>query len=118
MKKIILFVLLISATSLLQSCGTLSSTTYIDAEKSFVLGEGNHGSYTAKVKNAGTENIEVFAVNNAGITTSLGILKPNESGKYPVKKNTTVKFENKGSEQGVIKIRAKGDTNLSMGYSK
>ena len=100
----------------LQACSTLSSTTYIDSQKSFVLGQNKHSGYMAKVKNVGTTDIEVIQLNDKGVATSLGILKNEDKQSYSVVKNATIKFENKGSEQGAIKIFARGDTNLSMGY--
>ncbi|MGB1205614.1 MAG: hypothetical protein ACPG5B_08220 [Chitinophagales bacterium] len=102
----------------LQACSTLSSTTYIDPQKSFVLGENEHSGYTASVKNVGNTDIEVVQLNDKGIATSLGILKNAEKQSYSVVKDATIKFENKGEEQGIIKIFAKGDTNLSMGYTE
>ena len=102
----------------LQAYSTLSSTTYIDSQKSFVLGENEHRAYTASVKNVGDTDIEVVQLNAKGVATSLGILKNNEKQNYAVVRNATIKFENKGTEQGVIKIFARGDTNLSMGYKE
>lgn len=111
--------LLIFALALLsQACGTLSSTTYVDPYKSFVLGEGNHTGYRAYVKNVGPVNMEVILVNPDGSITSLGELKPKESADYKVRKNTEVRFKNANARQGIIKIKALGDTNLSMGYEE
>lgn len=104
------------ALTTLFSCGTLHSTTYIDPEKSFVLGEGNHGSYSAKIKNAGAGDIEVIKSDLGGNQTSLGILKKGASAEYSVPKNTTVRFKNLSDKEGEIKIKLRGDTGLSMGY--
>ncbi len=116
MKKLLAILGIIAFAFQFQSCGTLSSTTYIDANKSFVLGEGNHGRYTAKVKNAGNTEIEVIQVDKAGRATSFGVLQQGDKQQYPVAKNKTIQFKNKGTDTGIIKIRAKGDTKLSMGY--
>ncbi len=116
MKKGLIILAAIALSMQFQSCGTLSSTTYIDADKSFVLGEGKHGRYTAKVKNAGNTEIEVIEVNKAGMATSFGVLQQGDKQQYPVAKNKTIQFKNKGKDTGIIKIRAKGDTKLSMGY--
>lgn len=103
--------------SISQACQTLKSQTYIDPQKSFVLGEGKHGSYVAQIQNIGKGDLEVVQVSEKGVATSLGILKSKEKGKYQVSKNTTVQFKNENAEEkGVIDIRLVGDTNLSMGY--
>ncbi len=117
MKTILLSVLAIFI--LCQSCKTLSSTTYIEPQKSFVLGEGTHGSYTATVENVGADQIEVIQINNRGEATTLGTLKVGQKNTYTVPDNTTINFKNSSiNETGTIKILAKGDTNLSMGYKE
>lgn len=113
MKKYV--VLFLPILFFIQSCA-LNSTTYIDANKSFVLGKGKHGSYSAKVENAGKTNVQVFQIIEDLAPVSLGVLSSGEKATYPVKRNTTIRFENEGNETAKIKIKAKGDTNLSMGY--
>jgi hypothetical protein len=117
MKTILLSVLTVFIFC--QSCKTLTSTTYIEPQKSFVLGEGAHGSYTATVENVGTDQIEVIQINNRGEATTLGTLKVGQKNTYTVPDNTTINFKNSSiNETGTIKILAKGDTNLSMGYKE
>ena len=98
------------------SSDSLTSTTYIEANQSFVLGEGKHGSYTAKIVNKGKVDVEVFTepVNEA--KKSLGVLKPKDAGEYNVAEDTQVIFKNLGREKAVIGIKLSGETNLSMGY--
>ncbi|NUO03682.1 MAG: hypothetical protein HUU01_23960 [Saprospiraceae bacterium] len=115
MKKLLIFAFF--AVSVSQACQTLKSQTYIDPQKSFVLGEGKHGSYVAQIQNVGKGDLEVVQVSEKGIRTSLGVLKSKEKGKYQVSNNTTVQFKNDDArEKGIIDIRLVGDTNLSMGY--
>ncbi len=102
---------------LLASCRSLTSVTTIEANKSFVLGEGKHGSYSAQIKNVGSDLIEVFMVNSSKTINSLGILKVNQSATYQVPENHEVQFKNLSPlKNGVIEIKANGDTNLTMGY--
>ncbi len=108
-----LFFLVVS----LLACRTLNSTTYIESGQSFVLGKGTHGNYQAQIRNVGKYNIEVLQ-NNAGVTASLGYLKPNEKQLYPVAKNVTVMFKNASTEKAAIEIKLVGDTGLSMGYEE
>ena len=116
MRKV--FLMLILGAGIWQSCSTLHSTTYIDPKKSFVIGEGKHGSYVAQVQNEGKGDIEVIQVNEQGVSTTLGLLKKGDKKEYSVKRNTTVMFKNDNLAKGVIKIRLRGDSNLSMGYKE
>lgn len=94
----------------------LTSQTNIAPNKSFVLGQGEHGSYSATVKNIGADGIEVLLTKN-DTQTSLGILNPGEKSNYQVSKNCMVVFKNLSADKfATINIKAKGDTNLSMGY--
>ena len=95
---------------------TLTSTTDIEANQSFVLGEGKHGGYTAKIVNKGETDVEVFGERENEERKSLGVLKPNDKGEYNVAKNMQVIFKNLGEKKAVIGIKLSGETNLSMGY--
>jgi hypothetical protein len=97
------------------SCGGLNSVTTIAPNKSFILGENKHLGYTASVKNIAQSSVEVLLTLDK-TTTSLGILRPNESRLYKVTANSTVTFKNLNDTPANIKIKLVGDTNLSMGY--
>lgn len=118
MQKIFLALLLFAVLG--SSCGIfsqLTSTTQIEANKSFVLGQGNHGSYNANIKNIAKSNVEVFKSAADGTMVSLGILEPGDQQQYAVPKDTKVAFMNIGKSMARIEIKLVGDTNLSMGYS-
>ncbi len=123
MKNIFLSaVVILGLVSVFQAFGkanffdSLTSTTYIEANQSFVLGEGKHGSYTAKIINKGKVDVEVFTAPENEERKSLGVLKPDAKGEYKVAKNMQVIFKNLGAEKAVIGIKLSGETNLSMGY--
>jgi hypothetical protein len=97
--------------------GKLTSTTQIEVAKSFVLGQGDHGSYNANIKNISKSNVEVFKSNADGTMVSLGILKPGNEQQYAVPKDTKVAFMNIGKSMAFIAIKLVGDTRLSMGYA-
>lgn len=99
-----------------QSCASLTSTTQIDAQRSFVLGEGTHFAYTAKVHNVSLLDIEVFTKSIDGNENSLGVLKVGEQKTYAVPANTAVRFKNSADFSASIKVVIYGDSNLSMGY--
>ena len=112
------FFLSLFALVLLQSCGTIRSTTYLDPAQSFVLGEGRHGAYTAEVQNIGEEVVNVLLTKDDK-EEIVGKLAIGEKGKFNIPANATVRFENQSSEKpGTIKIFAAGDTNLSMGFQE
>jgi hypothetical protein len=71
-------ILLLFSVVFFQSCkifGVLTSQTTIDPEKSFVLGEGQHGSYTAVIQNTTNTPVEVFIQKyQSEVSTSLGVI--------------------------------------------
>jgi hypothetical protein len=119
MKNLVCFVFTIVCLQACSIFSALTSTTTIDPNKSFVLGQGKHGSYSAAVKNVGNDLIEVIQVDSEGAKSTLGVLKVGEKKSYQVLANHTILFKNVNTQkQGVIEIFAKGDTNLSMGYQE
>ncbi len=94
----------------------LTSTTIIEPNQSFVLGEGKHGGYTAKIVNKGSVDVEVFGERENEERKSLGVLKPKYKNEYQVLKDTKVIFKNLGDKTATIGIKLSGETNLSMGY--
>ena len=123
MKKIILSaVIVLGLVGVFQAFGgtslfdSLTSTTVIEANQSFVLGEGEHGSYIAKIINKGKVDVEVFGEREKEARKSLGVLKPGDKGEYNVAKNMKVIFKNLGDTTATIGIKLSGDTGLSMGY--
>ncbi len=123
MKKTILSALVIMCSVIVfQAFGgvnlfsDLTSTTIIEANQSFVLGEGKHGGYNAKLVNKGNVEIEIFTENEDGEKKSVGVLKPQEKAEFTIIKNTKVIFKNLGNETATIGIKLSGDTSLSMGY--
>ena len=113
--KSLIAVVIIALT--LNACQTLHSTTYIEPSKAFVLGEGKHGPLNAKVQNIGTDNIQVTLTNSSGEKVDLGTLNVNDTKTYTVPSNCSVAFQNtSNSNTSTIKIKARGDINVSMGY--
>ncbi len=105
-----------------QSCGifgVLTSQTSIEPGKSFVLGEGEHGGYTAVIKNTATSPVEVYIQKyQSEVSTSLGVLNKGDQQEYRVANNNRVSFKNLGKKVAVISIKLRGETNLSMGYKE
>lgn len=105
--------MLLGACSLLQK---LHSTTYIKAENTFILGNNEHGKFSADVTNTSNQEITVWQCPIAGGQHSPLVLKSNEHTKLQVEKNTALRIENASSEEVAVKLKVKGDIGLSMGY--
>lgn len=105
----------------LASCATfktLNSTTYIKANDEFILGNNDHGKFSANVTNTSNVDVTIWQYPNNGGRHSPIILKPNISAKVNVDKNTSLRIENPSNEEVAIKLKVKGDIGLSMGYKK
>lgn len=115
MKKL-LSTFIITLAFITTSCRTLSSTTYIKAQDSFILGNNEHGKFSVKLKNASATEIELWKAPIGGGKHSSVTVKPNKTIKTNVDKNTALRIENKSNEQAAVELLVKGDTGLSMGY--
>jgi len=114
MRKIFL---VFAATALFStSCRTLTSTTYIKANDAFILGNNEHGRFSVKLKNASDNDLELWRAPIDGGRHSPMTVKPNETVKVSVEKNTALKIENNHNEKATVELLVKGDTGLSMGY--
>lgn len=115
MKKVLASFIILAVIG--TSCTSLRSTTYIKAQDSFILGNNEHGQFSVKLKNASTSNVEVWEAPINGGRHSQVIVKPNETVKVKVDKNTALRIQNKSNdEQAAVELHVKGDTGLSMGY--
>lgn len=116
MKK--LFLTSIAFTLFFTSCRSLTSTTYIKSNDAFILGNNKHGEFSVRLKNASKNNLELWKAPVNGGQHSPLTVKPNETVKVNVEKNTALKIENKANAQATVELLVKGDTGLSMGYKK
>ncbi|AXE17742.1 hypothetical protein DR864_08335 [Runella rosea] len=115
MKKL-LSAFIITLAFISTSCRTLSSTTYIKAQDSFILGNNEHGKFSVKLKNASTTDLELWKAPVGGGRHSQVIVKPSETVKVSVDKNTALRIENNANASATVELLVKGDTGLSMGY--
>lgn len=118
MKKVIIVIVI---AFVFQSCATLNSgvysVTFIEPNKTFALGEGKHLSYSAKIKNIGIEDVEIFKQELQSKIMSIGVLKVGQIDKYEIPEDTAVFFKNYSkSKSAELSIELFGATNLSMGY--
>jgi hypothetical protein len=115
MKNLCLVLVLAALT---QSCASLFSYTTIDPNRSFMLGEGKHGAYSAKITNDSFVDVEVFSIGAEATEISLGVLKTGVQQTFNVPANTPVRFKNASALPAAIKIVLFGDPNMSMGYKE
>jgi hypothetical protein len=112
--KLVLVIALVGL--FMNSCGTLTSTTAIDASNSFVLGNNQHGTFSVRLKNISQGDIEVHHAPIDGGRHSFETIKPGQTIKVKVEKNTALVIGNKSNEVASVELFVKGDTGLSMGY--
>lgn len=112
MQKAILF---FTAVVLFSSCA-LTSSTRISANNSFLLGNNEHGSFSVRVKNTSSEEVNIYHAPIDGGSYSPEILKPYEKTKVNVRKNTALVIQNKSNNEVSVELVVKGDLGLSMGY--
>lgn len=97
---------------------TLRSTTYIQANNAFVLGENKHQQFNAQLTNTSANDLVVWLCPLNGGQHSPLTLKPNENAQIKVAKNTAIKIMNQSNTEASVKLKVKGDTGLSMGYMR
>ncbi len=112
MKNLFIFTTLLF---LLHSC-SLTSTTYIQANDAFVLGNNQHGRFSVKLKNLAVNDLIIWKTPIDGGQHSPITAKPNETVKVKVERNTALKIENNNPAEATVELIIKGDTGLSMGY--
>ncbi|MBK9736400.1 MAG: hypothetical protein IPO92_16150 [Saprospiraceae bacterium] len=85
---------------------------------SFILGNNEHGSFSVKLKNISAVDLEVFHAPISGGRHSSIIVKPAQSAKVKVDKNTALHIVNDTKDIVNVELNVTGDTGLSMGYNK
>ncbi|RNI28693.1 hypothetical protein [Rufibacter latericius] len=102
----------------MMSCAGLNSTTYIQPNNSFVLGNNEHGGFKVNLQNASNTNLSIHqAPVNGGKHSTLNV-KPNQRASLKVDKNTAVVISNASNDTAAVNLKVTGDLGLSMGYKK
>ena len=117
MKKVTILTAILCASLL--AIASFTSTTYIDPYKTFILGEGKHTAYSAKVNNAGNDAIEVYTTPLNGKRSLTTVLKPSTSETFKINSDDKVEFVNNNASKATLNIVIKGasSSDLSMGYN-
>jgi len=106
----------IVALAMLFSSCALNSNTTIKPNVSFVLGNNEHGSFKVKLKNVSKNELEVYHAPIDGGRHSSQNVKPDESIRIRVDKNTSLIIANKSADTASVDLKVTGDVGLSMGY--
>lgn len=108
------FCILLFAAIILQSCSLTSQTT-IGPNKAFELGDGEHGSFKATVKNISRVAVEVCETPIGGTEKKLVTLQPGQQKTVRFAANTKAIFKNTSNKEAAVLLKVTGDTGLTMG---
>lgn len=109
----LVFMIMLTSCSIFNS---LTSNTTIKPNDSFLLGNNEHGSFKATLKNVSSVDLEVYLAPINGGKHSAQIVKPNEVISVKVDSNTALVINNKSADSASVDLKVKGDLGLSMGY--
>ena len=102
---------------LLLSTGcAFKSTTYIKPNDRFILGDNPHGKVRLKLTN--TSNQTIFTENHPidGGSHSPTSINAGKTKRVKVEKNTALHIINNSTDTIAVKLKVRGDLNLSMGF--
>lgn len=105
---------LFAAGILLQSCALHSNTT-IGPRKAFELGDGNHGSFKAMVKNISEVPVEICSARLGQSEQKLITLNSGQQKTVRFAADTKAIFKNNNDKAATVKLKVTGDTGLTMG---
>jgi hypothetical protein len=98
--------------------GKLTSQTTIGANESFVLGEGQHGSYNVRLRNKTRQTLTITQTQIDGTVIKTVSAPYNEWLSLDIAGDTAIRISNTSNRAAAVDLIVKGDTNLSMGYQK
>jgi len=102
MKKL-LFVLTALALTV-SSCKTVYSTTSIEANKSFVLGENEHGGFEVRLKNISKNDVELYKMPDGEIKQLIKTINPGKSFTIKIGVNTALYIFNKSDNKASVEL--------------
>lgn len=114
MNKLLIALITIALTA--SSCKTVYSTTSIEPNKSFVLGDNEHDAFEVTIKNISKENLELSIMLNVGSKKLIQILNPDSNATINIEKNTALYIGNKSNNKVSVELNLKSNSHLSMGY--
>lgn len=106
---------ILSLVALTTGCA-LNSTTYIKPNDRFILGDNPHGKVKVKLSNESSQPIQTQLYPIDGGSHSLLTVNSGENSRVAVDKNTALHIINNSQDTVVVKLKVRGDLNLSMGF--
>jgi hypothetical protein len=116
MMKSIIFCCCLLAISACGVFSTLTSTTEIGPQNSFILGQNQHGGYNVNMRNISNHTLQVRLTPSDGAPQPLVNVKPSEKVSLKVDRSTKLEVINDSPNSAKVELLVTGDTNLSMGY--
>jgi hypothetical protein len=116
MMKSIVFCCCLLALSACSVFSTLTSTTEIGPQNSFILGQNQHGAYHVNMKNISNHTLQVRLTPSDGNPQPLVNVKSREKVSLKVDRNTKLEVINDSPNPAKVELLVNGDTGLSMGY--
>jgi hypothetical protein len=115
MKKLITTIALAVTITSCSVFGSLTSNVSIKANESFVLGNNEHGTFKARIKNVSNHPVTIVMRPINGGSYSPETILPNQSTTVKTERNTALVIENKSDKPATVDLKVNGDTGLSMG---
>ncbi|MFD1469666.1 hypothetical protein ACFQ48_15675 [Hymenobacter caeli] len=106
---------LLAGSALLAVCGGITSTTFIDAGKQFVLGGRQRGAFRVAAHNVGPVPVSVAERRADGTVQERGRLDQGQRVELAFGAGSAALVRNLGERQAVLGFRITGDTSFSMG---
>ncbi len=108
----------LGALLLLAACGSVTSTTVIDAGQTFVLdgsGERVRG-FSVDLRNSGREAVDVVEAGPGDRMGAPTVVAPGERARVSVGPGASLRVRNRGARQAEVGLVLTGNTSLGMGY--
>lgn len=112
----LLLAIMIASVFIFPACSSLTSTTYIEPHRSFLLGGGAHGQFKAVVYNPNKEEVSADVKDNKGVVMQALRIPAGATRVVQVAANNGLWVHNNGADTIAVKLRVKGDVNLGMQY--
>ena len=115
--RTLLSTVLLSGSALLAVCGPITSQTFIEAGKQFVLGGGQRGAFQVAAHNVGPVPVSVAERRPDGAILERGRLEPGQRAELAFEAGSAALVRNLGKQQAQLDFRITGRTSgLGMGY--
>lgn len=107
----------LAAIFFLSACSSINSGLNLEAGKQFRLGGNQKGAFTVLVKNTGKTPVTISEQPAVGPSVVLGVSQPGDKQTLSFARGSAAVVTNASNNPAKLKLRIRGSTNLSMGYS-